>query len=180
MRWQSTHHARETAHSLISFCFEFQRAVKKKKRRRSRLHKPANSLSMPLSIYLVRRRKNPSLSLLLLLAVFNSGGFLIDRYWLSGRQHARQKERQGGREGGRLRKKEVNDIGRTRMGLKQNSRGERQTNNDRERNRKSEEREKEREPQEGSTSIWGAAEQQCYFADHTHKNPHIMTSKLTL
>lgn len=75
---------------------------------------PANSLSMTRSIFLFRRRKKPSLSLLLLLVVFNSGSFLIDRYWLSGRQHAREKEREGGCE------KEISYIGRTRMWLKQN------------------------------------------------------------
>ena len=61
---------------------------------------PANSLTMKLSIYLFRRKKNPNSSLLLLFAAFNSGGFLIDRYWLSGRQSARE----NGREEGRLRK----------------------------------------------------------------------------
>lgn len=55
---------------------------------------PANSLSMTLSIFLFRRRKKPSLSLLLLVVVFNSGSFLIDRYWLSRRQRAREKERE--------------------------------------------------------------------------------------
>lgn len=73
----------ETAYSLISFCCEFQRAVK------SRLH-CQQTLSMTLFICLYRRRKNPSLSLLL--AVFNSGGFLTDRYRLGGRQHASKKE----------------------------------------------------------------------------------------
>lgn len=74
----------ETAYSLISFCCEFQRAVK------SRLHRQ-QTVSMTLFICLSRRRKNPILSLLLL-AVLNSGSFLTDRYWLSGRQHAREKE----------------------------------------------------------------------------------------
>lgn len=74
---------------------------------------PANSLSMTLSIFLFRRRKKPSLSLLLLL-VFNSGSFLIDRYWLSGRQHAREKEREWGCA------KEISYIGRTKMWLKRN------------------------------------------------------------
>lgn len=60
-----------------------------------------------------------SLSLFLVSAVF-----LIDRHWLSGKRCAR------GREGGRTKKK-INNIGRTRTGLKENSKGERQTQSQR-------------------------------------------------
>lgn len=56
-------------------------------------------------------------------------------------------------------KKEINNIGRARMGLENNLSGERGKHNDRERNKR---------------------ETAMCFTDLTHKDAHIMTTKITL